>query len=546
MANFKLGGCLWGMLIACSLCYGQQNKINSIDEYRKLRNEKLNKPRAVIHNNDGGDAFYFPVNESYSVKNFLDKRSSGLIGTDVSVLSYTTITSGFGNFTHNTRIGEVLSKSNPARGDMKNITAEMIAAGTDPLNANVGFAHENGLEIFWSNRMNDTHDAAHRIDQPYTSWTKFKENNPQYLFGKIGERLPHGRWSSVDFDHQEIRDLCVAFYREVCENYDVDGVELDFFRHFELFKSVAEGGEASREQLDKLTDMVRKIRKVTEEAGMKKGKPILVLMRLPDAPGYAEKAGVDIRRWIDEDLLDILVGSCYFRLDYWENFVRLGENKNVKIYAGLSESRVKDEHPLLKRQQNAVFRARAAAAWQAGVDGLYSFNEYNTRVKYLSQIGAPAKLKSTNNLYFVTYRDYNPERYLKGGSRYLKLPRLTSARGNQKPLLAAPLVFNIELGDESEEAKVYIQLWGENNRPDDLVVKLNDSVASFRTSTDDGLLVFEIDPASARPGINELVIQSRGNTGTGNQMLKDAAVFFLRDKEDMEMKKLITLCNSAL
>ena len=157
----------------------------------------------------------------------------------------------------------------------------------------------------------------------------------------------------------------MSFFKEVCENYDVDGVELDFLRHFELFKTVGQGGIASQKQLDMLTDMVRKIRIVTEDAGMKRGNPILVLTRVPTSPEYAKKAGVDIERWIDEGLVDIVVGSCYFRLDFWENFAKLGRDKNVKMYAGLSESRVRKEHPMLVRQQNAVFRARAAAAWKS-------------------------------------------------------------------------------------------------------------------------------------------------------------------------------------
>src|SRR5690606_6075368 len=116
----------------------------------------------------------------------------------------------------------------------------------------------------------------------------------------------NGRWSSVDFAHQEVRDLCVRFFKEVCENYDVDDVELDFLRHFELFKTVGRGGIATTEEVDMLTDMVRQIRKVTEEAGMKRGNPILVLVRLPDSPEYTKRAGADIKRWIDEELVDIV------------------------------------------------------------------------------------------------------------------------------------------------------------------------------------------------------------------------------------------------
>lgn len=531
-------------LFSCNTNDKGSSPINSIEKYRELRTTKLNKPRTVIHNNDGCDVIYFPIDEKYSYENLMSKRTAGLLGTDVQAISFCPTSSGFGYYTHRTKVGEILLKHGFEFGinpKARNITAEMIAEGTDPLQANVEFAKENGFEIFWSNRMNDTHDAAHRKDQPYYLWTKFKEEHPQYLFGEIGERLPHGRWSSVDFEHKEIRDLCVQFFKEVCANYDVDGVELDFMRHFELFKTVARGEFATQEQLDMLTDMVRQIRKVTEDEGMKRGNPILVLVRVPTSPEYVEKAGVDIERWIDEGLVDIVVGSCYFRLDFWENFAKLGENKNVKMFAGLSESRVREEHPLLIRQQNAVFRARAAAAWEAGLDGMYSFNEYNTRVKYLSQIGNPEKLKETNNLYFVTYRDYTADRYLKGGNDYFKMPRLSPTPGNHKNFDTGPFNFDIEIGDESTPAHVYAFIYTERVNPTDLVVKINGSETRLRNDTGDGLSVFEVDSKAVKGGINQFHISKKGNVSK-DQKLKDAALFFCRDTDDLEMRDLIVIC----
>lgn len=518
-------------------------RISSIEKYRELRSQKLNKPRTVIHNNDGCDVLYYPVNEKYSVKNLMDKRTAGLIGTGVSTISFCPTASGFGNFTHRTEVGEILLKHGyefDVQENTRNITAEMIEEGTDPLQANIEFARKNGFEIFWSNRMNDTHDAAHRADKPYYLWTKFKENNPQFLFGSIGENLPNGRWSSVDFTHKEVRDLCVQFYKEVCENYDVDGVELDFLRHFEIFKTVGRGGIATQEQIDMLTEMVSRIRKVTEEAGMKRGNPILVLTRVPTSPEYAKRAGVDIVKWIDEGLVDIVVGSCYFRLDFWENFAKLGNDKNVKIYAGLSESRVRDEHPLLIRQQNSVFRARAAAAWEAGLDGIYSFNEYNSRVKYLSEIGDRDKLKKTNNLYFVTYRDYTAGRYLKGGDDFFKMPRLSPSPGNQLKFNSGPFDFDIEIGDESADADVYAALFADNVKPDNLTVKINGTAARLINSTEDGLYLFEVDHQSIKSGINKFVIAKEGMSDD-TMVLKDGAIFFCRDKDDLEMRKLIAL-----
>ena len=520
--------------------------ITSVEKYRELRNEKLNKPRNVIHNNDGCDVIYFPIDEKYTVKNFLDKRSAGLIGTGVSTISFCSTSSGFGYYTHNTKVGEVLVRHGFEFGlqeNARNITAEMIAEGTDPLKINVEFARENGFEIFWSNRMNDTHDAAHRKDQPFYLWTKFKENHPELLFGNIGERLPNGRWSSVDFAHKEIRDLCVQFFKEVCDNYDVDGVELDFLRHFEIFKTVGQGGIATQEQLDMLTDMVSQIRKVTEEAGMKRGNPILILTRIPTSPEYAKRAGVDIVKWIDEGLVDIVAGSDYFRLDFWKNFVKLRKNRNVKIYAGLSESRVREEHPLLVRQQNSVFRARAAAAWQAGLDGMYSFNEYNTRVKYLSEIVDKEKLKLTNNLYFVTYNDYTAGRYLNGGDDFFKMPRLSPTPGNHKKFTSGPFDFDIEIGVESARADVYAVILAENVNPDKIIVKINGSPAKFKTAPEMGLSVFEVDQKSVKAGINKFYIEAEGKLDD-RQILKDAALFFCRDKNDLEMRKLIKACTN--
>ncbi len=537
-------------ILGCSLFFiscsnnNHNDRINSIEKYRELRTEKLNKPRPVIHNNDGCDAIYYPIDEKYSVKNFLGKRTAGVIGTDVSTISYCPTSSGFGYYTYNTKIGEVLIKHGFEFGineQSRNITAEMIADGTDPLQVNVEFARKNGFEIFFSNRMNDTHDAAHRSNKPFYLWTKFKENHPEFLFGSIGEKLPNGRWSSVDFAHKEIRDLCVQFFKEVCDNYDVDAVELDFLRHFELFKTVGRGGIASQEQLDMITDMVKRIRKVTEDAGMKRGNPILVLARVPTSPEYAKRAGADIKRWINEGLVDIVVGSGYFQLDFWQNFAKLGKDKNVKIYAGLSESRVREEHPLLVRQQNSVFRARAAAAWQAGLDGIYSFNEYNTRVKYLSEIGYPDKLKKTNNLYFVTYLDYTASRYLNGGDDFFKTQRLSPSPGTHKNFDSGPFNFDIELGDESFNAKIYAMIYADNVSSDHLIIKLNGTETKFKKATDDGLYVFEVDQTSVKPGMNKLYIEHEDKP-VDNEILKDAAIFFCRDKDDIEMRKLITTC----
>ncbi len=53
-------------------------------------------------------------------------------------------------------------------------------------------------------------------------------------------------WTAVDFAHAAVRDHVRRFVREFLESYDIDGIEYDFFRHLQLFKTVANGADATQ------------------------------------------------------------------------------------------------------------------------------------------------------------------------------------------------------------------------------------------------------------------------------------------------------------
>ncbi len=210
----------------------------------------------------------------------------------------------------------------------------------------------------------------------------------------------------------------------------------------------------------------------------------------------------------------------------------------VKFYAGLSEPRIKDEYPKLKRLQNAVYRARSAAAWQAGVDGLYIFNEYNTRSKYLRVIGEAEKLAGKNNLYFVTYRNGNPNSYLKNGKQYLRLPLLSPQ--NPVSVKSEPLEFFVEIGNESKPSEVFVILYTNGVKEGDLEIALNNTVGSFKNSTEDGLIIFKVPSNAVTSGKNQLMINGTKGTADDGKLL-DAAILFYRDKSDSELNQLTKL-----
>ena len=74
-----------------------------------------------------------------------------------------------------------------------------------------------------------------------------------------------------------------------------------------------QAGQAERG--DMMTDFAS--RRMTEEAGLARGRPILVAMRVPDSVDYCRDMGFDLPRWLEEGLVDLLVTTCYFQLNPW-------------------------------------------------------------------------------------------------------------------------------------------------------------------------------------------------------------------------------------
>lgn len=400
---------------------------DSLTDLRAERTRLAQKPRRLVMNNDGCDCLYFPSNLEVTVENFLNLRTTALADTQVDSLFYCTISSGFGNFTHDTKVGTVLDAPLPAsflEAGKRNIARDLINLGTDPLRIVMEFAHSHGMESFWSMRMNDTHDAAHTPDNPYYLFPQLKKDHPEWLIGNHVDRTAHGRWSSVNYALPEIRELAFRYIEEVCQNYDVDGVEMDFFRHLTYFASVANGGNASDEEREMMTDLMRRIRTMSETEGLKRGRPILLAIRVPDAVGFSRDMGLDVEKWLSEGLVDILIPSGYFRHRHWEDTVAIGHEHGVQVIPCLTESRVKGESRF-RRQSIEGYRGRAANAWAAGADGLEIFNVFNPDSPVWSELGEPETLEGADKLYFVTPIDGSADSWMADGEDYREVPLLS-------------------------------------------------------------------------------------------------------------------------
>jgi hypothetical protein len=273
---------------------------------------------------------------------------------------------------------------------------ELGTKGPDTLATVVDFGHAKSMEVFWSMRMNDTHDSGDPA-----LLCRWKKEHPEWLMGKRGDsfRAGGGRWSAVNYGVPEVREKVFRILRDVATRYDVDGLDLDFFRHPVYFKPQMAAQPVTRQHRDMMTDLLRRVRAMADQAAAQRGRPVLIAVRVPDSVEYCAAIGLDVVRWLAEDLVDLLMVSCYFQLNPWETSVRLGHQYGVPVYPCLSEPRYGLRESQQVRQSLACFRGRALDAWNSGADGIYLFNCFDPHSALWRELGDRRLLESMERCY---------------------------------------------------------------------------------------------------------------------------------------------------
>lgn len=481
--------------------------ISSVTGLRALRTEAAARPRRVIFNNDGNEPVY--LSKTTSAEELLSHRTAPLAGSHVDAIFYCTWSSGFSLFTHDTKVGQVFSSREGLFS--KNMTPTLLAAGTDPLRVMADFGREKGIEIFWSFRLNDTHDGSTTDYGPIMfRANQLKQEHPEWLIGTPTKKPKFGAWSAVDFSRPEIRDLAFRLVEEVCQNYPVDGFEIDFFRHPVFFKRAAQTGtECSDEERGVMTDLMQRIRTMTEREGMKRGRPLLLAIRVPDSTDYCRAIGLDLDRWLADGLVDLLITSGYFQLNDPAYSVALARKYGVRVYPSLDESRVRDPAARALRSTTAAYRGRALNARRAGADGVYLFNAFNPTDPIWRELGSPAALATAEQDYFSSLLGQGAA----AGGAYPHLGFMRASRLNPAHPMAmergSSEVATFWLGEDFREkdpsaAVVTLRLQFKS-APKALATTVSLNRRNLSAGTVVGeWLEFKIQPQTLRPGSNEV------------------------------------------
>ena len=429
-------------------------------EYEALREAALSRPRRIMVNSDGSDAVLFPKEGPVTPETFYASMLGKLAGAGVDTVCYCV----------NSFIGWKSKVERPFMGETasektKNGIPELFEQGTDTLKLSVDFCRREGMEYFASFRMNDTHDAAWNPQHSNPNWYMMRSDkldHPDWLLGWWDKTPPYCRWSGWNYAVPEVRARMKALIREVCMRTRPDGVEYDFMRHMQLFKSVAWGGIASESEVAQMTAWMRDLRAMTEELGRQHRRPILVAVRVPDDPAYCRAVGIDLEGWMKEGLIDICIGGAYFQLRPWAESVELAHRYKVRFYPSLGgESRIqrrKGAQFIKGRNGQPYHAATASAAWHQGVDGLYFFNSnYAPPERFRQNVAMlPSQIAFQDKDYYATERGSGgpgPDTYLADGRRYLKMPRIDPGTSLLLIPDGKPYRFTLCVGDDFATAK---------------------------------------------------------------------------------------------
>ena len=216
-------------------------------------------------------------------------------------------------------------------------------------------AKQRGIESFFSYRINGSDNDLGPVAK-----IPMKEAHPDWL---IHLWNANGYWN---FALEEVHEYKLRILREAAEDYDFDGIELDFARVCPVLPPGRQW-----EYRDRLTDFIRATRAMLLEVERKRGRPLLLAARIPENLEGCHFDGIDAETWAQEELLDIFVMGCRsFDVDI-PAFRRITAGTNIKLYPCIDDHHASDGYQWPPIE---VMRGVAANWYQQGADGVQTFN----------------------------------------------------------------------------------------------------------------------------------------------------------------------------
>jgi hypothetical protein len=340
--------------------------------------------------------------------------------------------------------------------NMNHTIQTLLQDSLDPVDLILRRARLRGMETMLTYRMNELHDVD-RPDSPLLS--NFWKSHPGW---RVGGYAGWGA-SALNFAVPEVREHTFRILQEICERYDLDGLELDFMRFPYYFPY-----EPSRMKAyaDTMTAFVSNVRTMAGEVSRKKGRGILLAARVPSSLKSCAYVGLDVGSWCRKGLIDFLTVAPFLST---ENDIPVREFKavcgSVPVYAGT-------EYTVGWRMMIRVqTRAAAALYLHEGADGIYLFNYFipwderaglEPDFAFLKELTSPDSLARKDKLYTLPVPKYPIPNVSLSSPMPLRL----------RPFVASEVTLRVH--EPERPASLVLQLEADVDvNPSDLVVQFN-------------------------------------------------------------------------
>ena len=236
---------------------------------------------------------------------------------------------------------------------------------------------EKNIGAFVSYRVNDHHFLDAVDDNPMSPGRsqeicQFYYDHPEY---RIGDDLGDTYQRVHNWIYQAPRDFIFERIEEICENYDIEGLQLDFFRWPSYFDI---GATSSSQRKAIMTGFVERVRKLLNRTS-KPGQHRYLGIRVPSYNDTYDNLGIDL-----EDMCDAGVDFINFALHYHTS----QQNELTTILSSVPD-RIKtfyevtytiswlyvsptERHYRYLTEQ--MLTTTAHLAYEDGIDGISAFN----------------------------------------------------------------------------------------------------------------------------------------------------------------------------
>lgn len=255
--------------------------------------------------------------------------------------------------------------------NMLNNFRTMIKRNIDVIEMLIDSTKVYGAEAWLSVRMNDHHFPD---DIGFNSTLSHDRAN---VVGVNGSQMYMNHTVKV------VQNYYKAYICELCEKYDIDGIELDFLRSAPVMSEVNE------ENIANLTNYIKDIRKKVNEMAEKKNRKIQLSARVYSTPEHNLSFGMDPAQWIADGSIDILAVEGWYIPTYYnipiEEWRKNIDEKNIAgnkytllggtDWAVRCDSTAKSGYIMwITLEQLKGF---ASAMFNKGADGIYFFNHFS-------------------------------------------------------------------------------------------------------------------------------------------------------------------------